>query len=842
MSKLEITNPRGRSWPLVVIRLVFVCMIAGGLAVASLLGGAYVWLARDLPLIPPYDAIRFETVSQVRAAHGQILSEVYSQRRYMVPVEDMPPLVVNAFLASEDERFFNHSGTDLRAILRAAYVNIRSGRVKEGASTITQQTARTLLLSSERKMARKVREAIVARRIEDIYTKDQILTLYLNMLFLGNNSYGVQAASRAYFGKELHELDAAEAAALAVLPQSPGSVTPVSKPDVVESRRNHVLRRMHLKGILSEEDLNAALAKKVQAVRPKNNLRERAPIPATKAMQAIAPLAKKSSSVPVLAGEGGLTATTTIDLGLQLVAQEVARDAAVSLAKRQGYSGPIAHIEAPRWDEFLQRNQSFLAISDVSQLSLQDTVLALASSVDSGGVHIQVTPEIKGFIPLELMKWATKYTEFPKKNKDRARTSLDGKLKSAADAVTAGDVLLVRLADPNRPKPKSKKRGAKTAANDVAPGSPEFQLEVFPGPQVAIASVEPKSGRIVALVGGSDFDISQVNRTESIRQTGSVIKPLYYSKAYDMGVAPSTVLAGTPYREGEWAPTGDKDDTKDMTLYEALTRSENRISLRVFKTVMDSIGISGLNDWLRGLGFNQTLGGYTPEALGADASPMEMLTAFATFHNKGIAVKPVLIREIRDSTGTLVVDNRSSRDAATSLFDAISLETATQTEDALRVMTEETAFIITHNLRNVAERGTGRAAKKLSRPVYGKTGTLPFDVWFIGSTHELTTVTWLGQDLRERWLGRSKEKGRVFGADTALPAWMNFMAVATDGLPVVDDLEEVPEGVVIVNIDLETGLLASSGGTPMPHLVGTEPTEYATENDWLAIDEELADF
>ncbi len=843
--RLDIENPRWRSAWCVAARLTFWLLCVG--AGAGILGAAaaYLLLARDLPVIPPFEAIRFDTVSRVRATHGQVLAEMFAERRYLVPADEMPPLIVQAFLASEDERFFEHSGTDLRGIARAAVTNLRAGRVKEGASTITQQLARSLLLSQERRVVRKVREAILARRIEDIYSKDQILTLYLNLIFLGNGAHGVQAASRVYFGKELADLTPAEAAAIAVLPQSPGSVTPVSKPDVVRTRRDHVLRRMHLRGLLDDEALEAALGTEILAIPGHDNLAERAPIPATEVMKEVGPLARRASNTPILSGEGGITAVATIDLGLQLAAQQAAREAAVRLARRQGYPGPIAHLIASRWDEFARRNATHLGVASASELPPLDPVLALATRVEPAGVHLMITPQITGFLPLDRMRWATPYSAFPPDapDKDRVRVSLDGRLKSAADAVAVGDVILVRPAGAE-PPPRRSRRSREAPPPEptgLRPDTPRFELDVFPGPQAALASVDPRSGRIVALVGGTDFDVSQVNRNQSVRQTGSAIKPLYYARAYDAGIPPSTVLAGTPYREGQWAPVGDEDST-DMTLYEALTKSENRVSLRVYRAVLDAVGLDGLNDWLRRLGWSRALQGYTPEALGADATPMEMLTAFATFANRGITVTPHLVREVRDSTGRLLVDRRSSRDPAVPLLDAVAREIASPSEDARRVLTPQSAYLIAHNLRNVAEEGTGRTTRKLGRPVCGKTGTLPFDVWFIGWTHELATVSWLGQDRRERWLGRTKSSGRVFGADTALPAWMDFMTVATAELPVIDDLEVPPEGITMVDIDPSTGLLATSGGMTMPHLSGTEPTDAAPEAGTVAADAEAAAF
>ena len=813
---------------------------------------AYVYLARDLPTIPPFEAIRFGGVSTIRAAHGQVLAEVFEQRRYLLPREQIPKVLVDAFIASEDARFFEHSGLDIRGILRAIWSNLRAGEVREGASTLTQQLARTLLLGHERSLRRKVREAILARRIEDIYSKDQILLLYLNLVFLGEGAYGVEAAARTYFGKDVSGLTIAEAASIATLPQSPGKVTPASAPREVKVRRDRVIRRMRELGFITPEQEKEAYAEEVKVVAAPDYLGERAPIPAMEAMRELRPMLGEEKGADLLSSPQGLEAFTTIDLGLQLAAQEAVLDAARAIDRRQGYRGPVARLPESRWGLFLQRNRTWLEQHGLTpDVPPGPQVLALVTEVSPTEARLRLYEGFDGVLPLAQMSWATPYTEFPVENPTTgARTelkkvSLDGKLDAVDKALHVGDVVLAVRVKPAPPRPmgvKKGKRRVETPPPPPEPTLPVFALSQVPKPQAAFIAMEPRSGRILAMVGGTDFDLSQVNRTRSLRQTGSIVKPFYYSKAYDIGVPPSTVLSGAPFREGDWTPEGEQA-VEDMTLWQALTRSENNVSIRVFRMVLDRAGLEGLNEWVQRLGLSRPFKGFAAEALGVDATMLEVLRAFGTFANRGIRPEEALVSLVRDSRGRVLLDRRSPRDPTVPILDAVIREVVSTPETSRRVITSEAAWIIAANLREVAEEGTARSAKKLGRPVCGKTGTLPYDVWFAGWTHEFAAVAWVGQDLRERYLGRSHSSGGVFGADTALPIFVSFARSATAGRPAVDDLQDPPDGVVLVKIDPKTGLLAlGDDGMLIPHLKGTEPKDMAPAPGEMPPEAEVAEF
>jgi len=824
------------------VRLVVVLGMVGLIIVGETAFGAYVFLSRDLPTIPPFRQIKFGSVSTARAAHGQVLGEHFEQRRYLLPFERLPDVLVDAFIASEDRRFFEHGGVDVYGVMRAIWTNLRAGRVREGASTITQQLARSLLLSNEQTFTRKVREAAVARRIEDIYTKDQILLLYLNLIYLGSRYYGVQAASLGYFGKDVSELTVAQAAAISASAQTPNRVNPAKNPAELRARRDRVIRRMLDSGFIDRRLADAALAEKITTVRRKDNLGDRAPVPAMDLMGLIESLEEGDKGKGLLESKGGITAVSTIDLGLQRIAQEAAFKAAASLSRRQGFRGPLARLPKEKWDSFTHENLAFLKSKGWAKAIPPDVLfLGLVTSASKKSARVRITPGMEGLLPLSNMKWAVPYTEFkvidPATGKRRrsGRVSLDGRLKSVSRALKPGDVILLSQGKP----PKKKKRRSKD--KDPGPSGPFFALRQFPGPQAALMAVEPRSGYTLALVGTTDFDLSQFNRTSSFRQIGSAVKPIYYSKAYDMGVPPSTVVSGVPFREGKWTPTRGHE-VEDMTLYQALTRSENNVSLRVFKMVLDRVGVSGLNEWASRLGLSRPFEGFPAEGLGVDATPSELLHVFATFANRGIRPDFTFIKVVRDSQGRILRDHRSSRDPTISLVDSIAREVASGPEAARRSITEGVAWITSANLRRVVNYGTGKRARKLGRPVCGKTGTLPYDVWFVGWTPEIAAVSWVGEDRRDRYLGRSRVSGRVYGSDTALPPWIAFMGKATSGMPVIDDLATPPDGVVEVAIDTATGLLAREGGLVIPHLKGTEPIEFAPVPEAVPSEVELACF
>lgn len=809
--KLVVGNARSSNAFKVILRLI----VWGGLSL-FMLGGmagaaAYVYLSRDLPTIPPFETIRFGTVSSISDERGLLLGEVFSERRYLTPMDRIPDVLIKAVLSSEDERFFEHSGTDLRGIARALIKNAIAGKVREGASTITQQVARSLLLTGERSFKRKAREGIIARRLEDIYTKDQILALYLNLIYLGEGCYGVEAASRMYFGKTAMNLTVSEAATIAALPQSPSSVTPLRAPEELTRRRDRVINRMLENKSVTPEQAAAALQSKIEVVPQNDNLRDRAPFLTMEAVTAVKPYTSRSAKTGILVGGGNVRVETAIDMGLQIAADRAAYQGAMEMSMRQGWAGPVASLQARDFERFLSRNGAWIdSHPEYLERDSNNPLLAVVTAVDKKGADVSLSTARKGRLPLESMKWAVPYTAFDDKNltDKHGNLSLDGKLKDASAALDVGDVILVMPED-----------------GDLAVDDPEsFRLVQFPKVQSSIIAMDQRTGYVKALSGGWDFDESQYNRTRAVRQTGSVVKPVYYSRAYDLGIPPSTVLSGAPFREGNWNPVGSSS-TEDMTLYMGLTKSENRISLRAYKLVLDIDKVGGLNEWGKRLGLRDPFKGYPAEALGIEQRPSDVLKAYAVFASEGLDIEPAWQKLIIDDAGGILVDNRSPRDPTIGILEAVRLEAARQFDTGRRLITREAAYITADNLRNVAREGTGSAARKLGRPVFGKTGTLPYDVWFAGWTHELTTIVWVGQDTHSRFLGRNRAHGNVYASSTALPVWIDFMSAAAGGRPAVDDMQPPPPGIVFVEVDPATGLLCRDEGITMPHIEGTEPVE-----------------
>jgi len=809
--KLVVANAKSSNPMVVILRFV----LWAGLSLVLLVGmagaAAYVYLSRDLPAIPPFESIRFGTASSITDDQGLLLGEVFSERRYLMPMDRIPGILVKAVLSSEDERFFEHSGTDFRGIIRAVVINLRAGKVREGASTITQQVARSMLLSGEKSFKRKAREGIIARRLEDIYTKDQILAIYLNLIYLGEGCYGFEAASRMFFGKTSADLTIAEAATLAALPQSPSTVTPLRAPDELLRRRDRVINRMAENGSITMQQAAEALQSSISIIPQVDNLRDRTPFMTMEAISAIKPWTNAAAGTSILVDGSNVHAETTIDVGLQLASDEAVLDGAMQMSMRQGFAGPVARLGAADFDRFLSRNGDWIAAHPeyVSQ-ETGNPLLAVVTGVDRQGADIALTASRKGYIPLESMKWAVEYTKFDEDtlSERRGNLSLDGRLRDASTALTAGDVVVVL---PGESEPGHE-------------GPENFRLAQFPTVQASIIAMDQRTGYVRALSGGWDFDESQFNRTRAVRQTGSVVKPVYYSRAYDLGIPPSTVLSGAPFREGNWNPVG-AESTEDMTMYMGLTKSENRISLRAYKLVLDIDKVEGLNQWGTRLGLRDPFRGFPAEALGIEQKPADMIKAYAVFASGGLDTEPLYLKLVTNDNGDILLDNRSPRDPTVGILEAVRLEAARPFDTARRLITREAAFITAENLRNVTREGTGRAARKLGRPVFGKTGTLPYDVWFAGWTHDLTSIAWVGQDTHTRFLGRNRAKGNVYASSTALPMWINFMTSAAGDRQGTDDMERPPPGIVFVEIDPQTGLLCRDEGIMMPHIEGTEPQE-----------------
>jgi len=815
---IVVTNRRAGGWPMVAVRALLLAPIV--LVMVAGTGGfaLYTHFARDLPRLDTFDEMVAAGVTRFEAADGELVGEWFEERRLAVTWGELPERLVLAFLAAEDARFFEHSGVDLRGVARAMLANLRAGTVREGASTITQQLAK-ILVGADKSYQRKAREAILARRMEDLYSKKQIFTWYLNVIYLGHGSYGVQAAARSYFRKNLWELSLAETAMIAGLAQAPGRVNPVVNPPAAKRRMAHVLRNMSQRGWITPEEEEAALAERLRVYPLRDLLGDHVPH-YTEAVRL--DVARRYGR-----GEGdgaeeagrwldrGLVVSLAVEPGLQRVAERSLGDTLEELAKKQGYPGPLARLER---EVFFDRNAPFAATvrpvgpdGEAGELVVGARVLARVSEVSARRVAAEIGPGLSGAFTLADASWAAPYTVFPVDDRGRRRTagrvSFMGKLKTLVGAFAEGDVVLVEV---------------KGQAGD---GALELSLVPVPLMEGALLSYSLDAGGVQAMVGGWDFDRSQVNRVHSVRQTGSTMKPIVYSKAYDLGLPPSALFSGAPFREGEYNPTGAR--TKDdMLVYDALTRSENSVSLRVLQYVLNHTSLADYQAWGRQLGLTRELTGYTSEVLGADQTLYGMSHAFALWARRGLAPDLYLIRRVTDREGRVLERHVGPLDPHAGLDDTLVGLWREVVSPPVRRLPEIPSWLTARNLIEAVRAGTGTRARGLGREAAGKTGTLAYDVWFIGFTADRLTGVWVGADRRERTLGPSESDNRVYGSNTALPAWLDFNLKVGLERPDRPVAGPPPEGVVEVRVDPYSGLLARERGRLIPHRRGTEPTEH----------------
>ena len=819
-----VANPRKGGLAGALLRLLLVAGVAVGLGVMVAGLALYARFARGLPEIIPFDQHTFEGVTTFYADDGEVIGELFEERRILLPYEKLPRKLILAFLAAEDKRFFSHEGLDLRGIARAALTNLRAGGVVEGGSTITQQLAKQTL-GRQKTLARKVREAIFARRLEDVYTKEQILLLYLNRIYLGHNSYGVQAAAQNYFRKNVWELSLGEMAMIAGLPQSPSRVNPAVAMEASRRRQREVLDRMVTAGFVTREEADAAAAQDLVVYPLADDFKDRVPW--------FTEHVRRSMSAALSGGwlHRGLSIYTTASVPLGIAAEEALREGLVALDKRQGYRGPLARVpDAEARDALLARTAAaFQGVPRVGQLTP-----VIVTQAEKAGVHVLVEKDVRGFIPASDVRWAGPYSEFPlvdkvirkggmrvtvKERDDGGSVSLDPKLKDIAKTFQPGDVLLARVVPPESGKKKGKK------SEPVLPED-TLRLSLVQPPKVegAFVAFDPDTGQVKALAGGYDFEQSEVDRVFSLRQTGSTMKPIVYSKAYDLGLPPSTLFSGAPFNLDGYNPTGDKA-VPDMTLWDALTKSENSVSLRVLQYVLSHTSLEDYQEWGRKLGLGRELTGYPSEVLGADQTLWDMTGAISRFARQGRYFERTFVRKVTDSDGKVVLRNLVLADAANDTQDVLDALYDAVTRAPEQSIDPVTAYITSANLHEVTVRGTAsRVGKSLDREAAGKTGTLPYDVWFIGYTDSLVGGAWVGSDRRERVLGKSKRRNLVHGGNTALPIWLTFMKEALAKRPKGSFLARVPDGVETARIDPGTGYLAREDGELIPHRRGTAPT------------------
>jgi penicillin-binding protein 1A len=798
---ISVRNQRRWGLPGVILRACLVLPVSGAIA-ASLAGFLlYAHFAKDLPSVEELRSVGSPSVTRFYAADGQLAGEWYRERRIHLTWEEMPKELILAFLAAEDARFFNHEGVDLRSIARATLQNLKAGAITSGASTITQQLAKTIV-GADKNLERKAREGIMARRIEDIFGKKEILTRYLNSIYLGYHSYGVQAAAQNYFRKDVSGLSLSEMAMLAGLPVAPSAKNPVVNMDGARERMTYVLGQMERWGWITSNEAEQARRADVDVKPRPNPLQDLAPY-YTELVRSEVRKKYASPDHPDSWLDRGLTVYMHVEPSMQHVARRALRSSLEDLARIQGYAGPLGQMAK---EDFLQANERWLGNTPPEP---GDRHLARLSSVTKTGATAQIGAGLHGSFDLKRTRWAGPYRALKGGGKGgrkkKGKVSFKPRLRDLRKAFSEGDVVLV----------------------DVIDGPPDaLRLSIVPPPLIegALASATNHGGGPDVAVGGWDFDRSQLNRVKSVRKTGSIIKPIIYSKAYDLNIAPSTMLSGAPFREGKYNPTGTKSKD-DMTLWEALTHSKNNVSLRVLQSVLHRTSLADYKAWGRRLGLSRPLKGNPAEALGGDHSVLDITQAFGTFARHGHTPSNHLIRKVVEDSGRVLerhispIDpNTSATDSLVSLWDQI----LTSRPQPIR---DTTAYLTTANMLEVVSRGTGKRAQKLGRITAGKTGTLDYDVWFAGFTWSRTAVVWLGADRYERPLGKFGKSG-ILGGNTALPAWVEFMKRIDQARP----SRKLPSGpkpkdIDLVYIDPSNGLLLDKGGVLMPHIMGTEPED-----------------
>lgn len=791
---------------------LFYGLLALGLCGVAGLVSAYFYVSSTLPRVETLSDYRPPIITRIYSDDGTIIAEYSRERRILVGIDQMPWQLVQAFVAAEDANFFKHEGIDLLSILRAALKNIKAGGISQGGSTITQQVAKQLLLTSERSFSRKFKEAILAMRMEMALSKKDILYLYLNQIYLGHRAYGVEAAAQNYFDKSVNQLTLAECAILGGLPQAPSRYSPYRHYQRAMNRQKYVLERMVIEGFVTPEQALEASAEQV-VIKPRINthLKETAYF-----NEQVRRYLEDRFGEEVLYA-GGLEVYTSINIALQQAAELAVRNNLREHDKRQGYRGPAAPLPAEVQQAFLAEQEE--ALKD-DPLVVGQLIQALVVDGNAQEIICQIG-SYRGTIALDKTRWAA-----PLKVVDANAAPSGNTERGKGSNIPMGAQIEVEVLE-------IPEKGLLTLALDQTPLA-----------QGALIARDPSNGQIKAMVGGYDFETSQFNRAlQAKRLPGSAFKPIIYAAALDKGYTPATVILDSPliYEEldhkGElssWKPKNYEDKFYGPTSFrQALAHSRNVVTIKI----LEDIGVGYVASYAKRLGIETPLTRDLTMALGSTAvTPLEMLDAYAVFANGGVRTSPSYINKIVDRTGRIL----ESIDPAD--FDkGMAADQRLIREPPRRVISPETAYLITNIMESVVRDGTGWRAKALGRPVAGKTGTTNDlkDAWFIGYIPQLACVSWVGYD-QERPLGRGET-----GARAAAPAWVAFMQEAVKQYPAAEF--PVPDSLEFYPIDEKSGkLLADDDPQALIEVFapGTAPTEYASSqkqpaaSDFFRIDQQ----
>ncbi len=751
-------------------RFLIYLFLIGSVAMAVLATVIYLRIEPQLPSIEVLREVQLQEPLRIYSRDRRILAEFGDKRRSPVNIDEVPPTLVHAFLAAEDDHFFEHSGIDVPGLMSAAAELVLTGKKRRGASTITMQVARNFFLSTEKTYWRKLTEILLAFKIEESLSKNEILELYLNKIYLGHHAYGVGAASQVYYGKALEELSVAQMATIAALPKAPSRVNPINSPAETLDRRNYILGRMKQLGHIDQAVYDAAIAEPDDADLHKVKAAASAPYVAEMVRQEMVQRYGKAVYT------SGYEVVTTLDIKRQQAANQALRKDLIAYSLRHGFRGAEAHysldeIPAEDWTGLLK---DFSVVGGLAA--------GLVTGVAEKSVEVLLQGQEAVTIGWEGLSWARPYISANRMGKTP---------KLASDILAVGDVIRVQQQD------------------DGA-----WKLTQVPAIEGALVSLQPDDGAIVALVGGFDFKQSKFNRvTQAKRQPGSSFKPVVYSAALEKGFTPATMINDAPVvfddpkLESTWRPENYSGQFYGPTrLREALYRSRNLVSIRILR----AIGASYVVEYAQRFGFTpEQLPNDLTLALGsASVTPLQMARAYAVLANGGYLIDPYFIHSIHDPSGEVIFTATPAIACpqCPETIEAINDPGTDAIKLAPQVLTPQNVWLMTSMMQDVIQRGTGRKARVLGRTdLAGKTGTTndQKDGWFSGFNHALVATAWVGFDKLEP-LGRGETGGR-----SALPMWIDYMAVALDG--VKEQKKQPPAGLVTVRIDPATGLLAGSG-------------------------------
>lgn len=766
--------------------------------------GIYIFLAPGLPTASKIKEVHLQVPLRIYSLDGDLLAEYGEKRRKPLSIKDIPLTMRQAFLAAEDNRFFHHPGVDYQGLLRAAVHLVKTGQKGQGGSTITMQLTRNFFLSRERTYTRKLREIFLALKVERELSKEEILELYLNKIYLGNRAYGVGAAAQVYYGKQINELSLAQIAMIAGLPKAPSKYNPIADSDRAKIRRNYVLNRMHTLGFIRKKIYDVAISTPVSAQ------------PHSPVVELQAPYVGEMVRATMVSRFGdeaytkGLSVQTTISSSLQQAANEALSSGLIAYDKRHGYRGPINHFDLPPDGEIPPLDKLFAPYRTRGYLRI-----GLVGKVTGKQAEVYLDDGQKMTLEWEGMAWARAYIN---------DNQIGPKPNTAEEILRPGDLIHV----------------SQTAQNT-------WLLEQTPQVSGALISLSPQNGSILALVGGFDFYQSRFNRaTQARRQPGSNFKPFVYSAALEKGYTPASIINDAPVvfsdaaLENTWRPENYSGKFYGPTrLRTALSKSRNLVSIRL----LHSIGTQYAIDYISRFGFDrEKLPDNLSLALGSGAiTPLQLISGYTIFANGGFKVTPYLISSIKTTEGQVLFEASpniaceepcQTADSDVKAIENTNINLAEHSDSspryAPRIISAPIAYQIVSMMKDVIRTGTARKARKLGRSdLAGKTGTTndQRDAWFSGFNADVATTVWVGFD-QYKPLGN-----RETGGKAALPVWIDYMKIALKNKP--EHSLKQPEGMLTMRIDPQTGLLA---GTDNPNgIFETFRAEFAPARSYFEV-------